>query len=110
MYGNYATSCTGSMRSPQDDMASTLSYLNETQTFQCADASAPETRGNLGKASLEHGNERPPVVHQRELLQVELGRVPQVGNRFFDSFSLTHCADLRAISDIKTIFFCATPR
>jgi len=25
------------MRSLQDDMASALSYLNETQTFQCAD-------------------------------------------------------------------------
>ena len=50
------------------------------------------------------------MVHQRELRQVEFGRFAQIGNRFVDSFSLTHGADFRAISDKKTIFFCATPR
>lgn len=44
------------------------------------------------------------MVDQRELLEIELGRFPQICNRFFDSGSLAHCAHLRTISDIQTIF------
>src|ERR1044071_7924118 len=44
------------------------------------------------------------MVYQWELLQIKLGRFPQIGNRFFDSFSLAHCPHFRTISDIKVIF------
>src|SRR5438132_13907811 len=61
-------------------------------------ACAPETRGSLGKMSLENGYERPADFARRKLFQVEFSCLTKVRHGIFYGLTLAHRAYLGAFS------------
>ena len=64
---DYAAGCGIWVNSPHHGVASTLPSLNEANCSKARIACAPETRGSLGKMSLENGYERPADFARRKL-------------------------------------------
>ncbi|CVK32558.1 protein of unknown function [Methanoculleus bourgensis] len=66
---------------------------------------SPETGLSPGTRShLEHCDNRPLSVIQREFLQVQLRCFFEVGHRLFHSPALADCANFRALSYINVFF------
>ena len=67
---------------------------------------SPDILGNSGmRRNLKGGQNRPEGLFCRKLLQIQLGRLPQVAYRFFNRCSLAGGSNLGALGNIELIFF-----
>jgi hypothetical protein len=89
----------------KDNVTSTLPNLSEAQPFKSTIASAPDTRGSLGIACLEDGDQRATGAVWGKLFQVEFNRFLEVGDGLFDSLTLADRANFRAVGNVQVAFF-----
>src|ERR1700678_525410 len=68
-------------------------------------ASAPETRGTLGKMCLEDRYQGAACFGWRELFQIKFGRLTKISDRILDGFSLADHAHFRAFGHVEITFF-----
>jgi len=80
---------------PHNDVAAALTRDNETQRSKARTASAPETTGKLGMGrNLERGQQGATAEGKRKLIQIKLGGLSQIVQRFLDGFALRGCVGL----------------
>ena len=87
------------------DVPAALTRHREAQAFQSAHRLRPDTRGSLGMlCDVERRDDGVVGAGELELLEVELGRFAQIGDRLFDGLALGCRAGLRIQGRVSTFW------